>query len=313
MGAVRTSGSTGRAATSTAPGTSKYSVVATLAGGSQAGRGATVVVVAGTVVVVGGAVVVAGFVTTGGTVTGSVGTAVVGTGIVGTVTAGTVTTGVVVVAPATADLMAKMANGHADDLASTILLATDRPVLVAPAMNPKMWAHPATRRNRATLARDGIRFIGPEAGEMAESGEAGEGRMSEPLSIVRILGWMFYPFAFLLGLQSNDVPVAARLLGERVILTEVFSYNDLSQLISTGQISDPRTVVILTYALCGFAHIAAMAIFVGGTAALAPTRRDDLASLGPRALLAATLATLMTGCIAGIFSGSESVLLIRPS
>lgn len=90
----------------------------------------------------------------------------------------------VLVAPATADLMAKMANGHADDLASTILLATDRPVLIAPAMNPKMWAHPATRRNRATLAKDGIRFVGPEAGEMAESGEAGEGRMSEPLSIV---------------------------------------------------------------------------------------------------------------------------------
>jgi CNT family concentrative nucleoside transporter len=137
--------------------------------------------------------------------------------------------------------------------------------------------------------------------------------MSEPLSIVRILGWVFYPFAYLLGLRTSDVPVAAHLLGERVILTEVFSYNHLSQLISTGQITDPRTVVILTYALCGFAHIAAMAIFVGGTAALAPTRRDDLASLGLRALLAATLATLMTGCIAGIFSGGESVLLIRPS
>lgn len=134
--------------------------------------------------------------------------------------------------------------------------------------------------------------------------------MSEPLSIVRILGWVFYPFTFLLGIQSSDVPAAARLLGERVILTEVFSYNHLSQLISTGQITNPRTVVILTYALCGFAHIAAMAIFVGGTAALAPSRRDDLASLGLRALLAATLATLMTGCIAGIFSGSESVLLI---
>ncbi|WP_034853737.1 bifunctional phosphopantothenoylcysteine decarboxylase/phosphopantothenate--cysteine ligase CoaBC [Sinorhizobium sojae] len=89
-----------------------------------------------------------------------------------------------VVAPATADLMAKMANGHADDLASTVLLATDRPVLAAPAMNPKMWMHPATRRNRATLAGDGIRFVGPASGEMAESGEAGEGRMAEPLEIV---------------------------------------------------------------------------------------------------------------------------------
>jgi CNT family concentrative nucleoside transporter len=136
--------------------------------------------------------------------------------------------------------------------------------------------------------------------------------MSEPLSIVRILGWLFYPLAFLLGLQTSDVPIAARLLGERVILTEVFSYNHLAQLISSGQITSPRTVVILSYALCGFAHVAAMAIFVGGTAALAPSRRDDLASLGMRALLAATLATLMTGCVAGIFSGGEGVLLVTP-
>lgn len=136
--------------------------------------------------------------------------------------------------------------------------------------------------------------------------------MSEPLSIVRLLGWIFYPFAFLLGVETRDVPIAARLLGERVILTEVFSYNHLAQLISSGQITSTRTVVILSYALCGFAHVAAMAIFVGGAAALAPSRRDDLASLGLRALLAATLATLMTGCIAGIFSGGEGVLLVGP-
>src|SRR5215510_6801031 len=133
--------------------------------------------------------------------------------------------------------------------------------------------------------------------------------MSEPLSFVRILSWLFYPFAYLLGLQASDVPTAARLLGERVILTEVFSYNHLAQLISSGQITDPRTVVILSYALCGFAHVAAVAIFVGGTAALAPSRRDELASLGLRALLAATLATLMTGCVAGIFSSGHEVLL----
>ncbi|HVW54058.1 MAG TPA: bifunctional phosphopantothenoylcysteine decarboxylase/phosphopantothenate--cysteine ligase CoaBC [Rhizobiaceae bacterium] len=89
----------------------------------------------------------------------------------------------ILVAPATADLMAKMAAGIADDLATAILLATDKSVLVAPAMNPKMWGHPATKRNRATLLKDGIRFIGPEKGEMAESGEAGEGRMAEPLTI----------------------------------------------------------------------------------------------------------------------------------
>ena len=91
---------------------------------------------------------------------------------------------IIVVAPATADLMAKLAGGHANDLASTVLLATDRQVLMAPAMNPKMWSHPATRRNRKTLEKDGILFVGPNSGEMAESGEAGPGRMAEPLEIV---------------------------------------------------------------------------------------------------------------------------------
>jgi phosphopantothenoylcysteine decarboxylase/phosphopantothenate--cysteine ligase len=90
----------------------------------------------------------------------------------------------VVVAPATADLIAKMAGGHANDLATAILLATDRPVLIAPAMNPRMWAHPATQRNVARLVSDGVAFVGPNRGEMAEKGEAGLGRMSEPLEIV---------------------------------------------------------------------------------------------------------------------------------
>ncbi len=133
--------------------------------------------------------------------------------------------------------------------------------------------------------------------------------LSEPLSIVKILGWVFYPLAALLGIARADIAEAGRLLGERVLLTEVFSYQELSVMIANGQITDPRTVVILTYALCGFTHVASIAIFVGGTAALAPSRRDDLAALGFRALLAATLATLMTGCIAGIFSDGNGVLL----
>jgi CNT family concentrative nucleoside transporter len=135
--------------------------------------------------------------------------------------------------------------------------------------------------------------------------------MAEPLSASRILGWIFYPFTFLLGIQPHDVPIAARLLGERVIVTEVVSYSKLAELISNGQMTDPRSVVILSYALCGFAHIPSVAIFVGGTAALAPSRRDDLASLGWRALLAATLATLMTGCVAGMFSTGEGILLLK--
>ena len=90
----------------------------------------------------------------------------------------------IVVAPATANLLAKMAGGHADDLASCVLMATDKPVLVAPAMNPRMWGHPATRRNMALLLADGIRCIGPNTGEMAERGEAGPGRMSEVPELV---------------------------------------------------------------------------------------------------------------------------------
>lgn len=136
--------------------------------------------------------------------------------------------------------------------------------------------------------------------------------LAEPISLVKIMSWIFYPLAALLGIASADLAEASRVLGERVILTEVVSYQDLAQMIEGGQLSDPRTVVILSYALCGFAHVASMAIFVGGTAALVPSRRDDLASLGLRALLAATLATLMTGCVAGVFSNGQNVIIAHP-
>jgi phosphopantothenoylcysteine decarboxylase / phosphopantothenate---cysteine ligase len=90
----------------------------------------------------------------------------------------------IVVAPATADLLAKMAGGHADDLATAVLMATDKPVLIAPAMNPRMWNHPATRRNRSLLEADGIHTVGPGVGEMAERGEAGAGRLAEVPEII---------------------------------------------------------------------------------------------------------------------------------
>jgi phosphopantothenoylcysteine decarboxylase / phosphopantothenate---cysteine ligase len=89
----------------------------------------------------------------------------------------------ILVAPATADLIAKMATGRADDLAGAVLLATDKPVLLAPAMNPRMWAAKATQRNLARLRADGVHVVGPNVGEMAERGEAGLGRMAEPLEI----------------------------------------------------------------------------------------------------------------------------------
>jgi len=112
----------------------------------------------------------------------------------------------IVVAPATADLMAKLAGGHASDLASAVLLATDKKVMVAPAMNPRMWSHPATRRNRAQLENDGILFVGPNTGEMAESGEAGAGRMAEPLEIAAAIERL---------LDTRPRPLA----GRRIIVT----------------------------------------------------------------------------------------------
>jgi len=100
---------------------------------------------------------------------------------------------IVVIAPATADLMAKMAHGLADDLATATLLANDRPVLIAPGMNPKMWDHPATKRNRAQLAEDGVHFVGPMSGEMAEANEAGTGRMAEPVAILDAVDGLLRP------------------------------------------------------------------------------------------------------------------------
>jgi phosphopantothenoylcysteine decarboxylase / phosphopantothenate---cysteine ligase len=113
----------------------------------------------------------------------------------------------IVVAPATADLMAKMAQGHADDLASAILLAANRPILLAPAMNPLMWNNAATRRNVAQLQRDGVAMVGPKAGEMAEAGEAGVGRMAEPLEIAAAAQRFVRP--------SQPRPLA----GKRVLIT----------------------------------------------------------------------------------------------
>ena len=110
-----------------------------------------------------------------------------------------------VVAPATADLMAKMANGLADDLASTALLATDKPVLIAPAMNVRMWTHAATQRNLARLKADGIGVIGPNDGEMA-CGEYGPGRMAEPLEIAA-------------AIERHLAPQARPLAGKKVLIT----------------------------------------------------------------------------------------------
>src|SRR5262249_36439272 len=112
----------------------------------------------------------------------------------------------IVVAPATAALMAKRGGGHAEDLATAVLLATDKPVLLAPAMNPHMWSNAATQRNLARLAADGVALVGPNAGEMAERGEAGVGRMAEPTEIAAVA-------------EALLAPAASPLAGKRVLIT----------------------------------------------------------------------------------------------
>jgi phosphopantothenoylcysteine decarboxylase / phosphopantothenate---cysteine ligase len=125
----------------------------------------------------------------------------------------------IVVAPATADILAKMAHGLANDLASTLLLATDKKILVAPAMNLRMWLHPATKRNVEILRRDGVAFVGPEEGSMA-CGEFGPGRMSEPAAILAAIeqiltGDTVIPLPEVLGLRQ----IKGLLAGRRVIVT----------------------------------------------------------------------------------------------
>jgi CNT family concentrative nucleoside transporter len=129
------------------------------------------------------------------------------------------------------------------------------------------------------------------------------------LSLQNILGYILYPLTWLMGVPAQDVPIVSTLLGQRAIVTEAVSYQHLSAYISGGGVIQPRSIVIATYALCGFAHIASLAIFVGGTAALVPSRARDLACVGLRALAAATLTCLIMGAIAGLFYQTGNTIL----
>jgi len=128
-------------------------------------------------------------------------------------------------------------------------------------------------------------------------------------SLEQIGGAVMTPLALVMGVPPADAVKVGTLLGERLVVTEVPAYQHLAALLANQEFVHPRSVVVVTYALCGFAHVASLAIFVGGIAALVPERRKDLAAIGPRALLAATLACLMTGAVAGTFyHGGVAVL-----
>jgi CNT family concentrative nucleoside transporter len=141
------------------------------------------------------------------------------------------------------------------------------------------------------------------------TGAGGLAGVKFDMSLTGLLSYLFYPFALVIGVPASDAMEVARLLGQRAVMTEVKGYQELAVLIQSGALESPRSAFLSAYALCGFAHVASLAIFVGGIAALVPKRTGDLSALGPRALLAATLACLMTASVAGTFFSSGSILL----
>ncbi|UAL13147.1 bifunctional phosphopantothenoylcysteine decarboxylase/phosphopantothenate--cysteine ligase CoaBC [Caulobacter segnis] len=183
----------------------------------------------------------------------------------------------VVVAPATADLIAKAAGGLAGDLASTTLLATDKPVLMAPAMNVRMWLHPATQRNIATLKADGVSFVGPEDGAMA-CGEFGPGRLAEPEEI----------FAAIVAMLEG--PAARPLVGKRALVTAGPTFEPIDPVRGVTNRSSGRQGFAIAEAL---ARLGAEVTLIAGPVAL-PTpvgvKRVDVETA--RQMLAASQAAL---------------------
>ncbi|WP_306133187.1 bifunctional phosphopantothenoylcysteine decarboxylase/phosphopantothenate--cysteine ligase CoaBC [Roseivivax marinus] len=157
----------------------------------------------------------------------------------------------VIVAPATADLMAKMAQGHADDLASTLLMATDTRVMIAPAMNVRMWEHPATQRNAATLAGDGVLTVGPNSGDMA-CGEHGPGRMAEPAEIVA---------------AAEDALADGPLRGRRIVVTSGPTHEPIDPVRYIANRSSGAQGTAIAMALAG---LGAEVVFVTGPATVPP-------------------------------------------
>ena len=127
-------------------------------------------------------------------------------------------------------------------------------------------------------------------------------------SLKGLLGYLFYPFTLIIGIPVDDAKIISQIIGERIILTEVASYQDLATAISNNTLKHARSAVVTSYALCGFAHVASMAIFVGGVTALAPERTAAVSRVAFKALIAATLACLLTACIAGTFFTKTSIL-----
>ncbi|MGB0410427.1 MAG: bifunctional phosphopantothenoylcysteine decarboxylase/phosphopantothenate--cysteine ligase CoaBC [Pikeienuella sp.] len=185
-----------------------------------------------------------------------------------------------VVAPATADMMAKMAGGHADDLASTLLMATDKPVLIAPAMNVRMWDHAATQRNLATLRGDGVLTVGPNDGDMA-CGEYGPGRMAEPLEILDAMD-----AALSGGGRASRGPLA----GQHILITSGPTHEPIDPVRYIANRSSGKQGTAIAAALADLG--ARVSLITGPTQENAPTGVDVTRVETAREMLAAVQGTL---------------------
>ncbi len=135
------------------------------------------------------------------------------------------------------------------------------------------------------------------------------GSLHAGLSLKLILTWFAYPLTYMLGVSPADVAKVAPLIGEKLVLTEVVSYQDLARLLADNAFAEARSAVIATYALCGFTHFASVAIFVGALSGIVPEKTREITQVAFRALAAATLACLMTGGVAGVFYSGSTLLL----
>ncbi|WP_335743589.1 nucleoside transporter C-terminal domain-containing protein [Salicibibacter kimchii] len=130
--------------------------------------------------------------------------------------------------------------------------------------------------------------------------DIGLGLISQDLTIATIFGFVFSPLAFLIGVPWEQAMLVGQMIAEKTIINEFVGFGTLINAMEAGAITDPRTIAIATFALCGFANIGTIAIMIGGLGALVPERRQEIAQFGPRALIAAILGNLMNGAIAGM-------------
>ena len=196
-------------------------------------------------------------------------------------------------------------------MSKIILPETDRPETLGGRITPHYEREPGALAAIVSGAMAGVKlvvgivalliaFMGLLGVVNLALGAAG-GALKIELSLQVLLGYVMRPFAFVMGVPWEDTSPVGTMLGERLVITEIPAYFHLAGAIKSQAFAHPRSAVVAAYALCGFAHVASLAIFVGGVAALVPERRRDLAAVGPRALLAATLACCMTGAVAGTF------------